>query len=184
VLGSRGAGGFDRLVLGFGLGAEVAAHAPVPVIVVRGEAHERREVVVGVDASDRGHHALSTRFGYAPGTAGGSTPSTRSTPARPHGVAADATDLRPAPGWLRNTNLTARELLADAVAPWALKYPAVESRSPSWRAPAPGAASRRPMVQRSWSYVLARARRVHRLLLGSVTRPLLRHAACPVAVAR
>jgi nucleotide-binding universal stress UspA family protein len=64
VLGSRGAGGFERLVLG-SVGAEVAAHAPCPVVVVRGEERERHEVVVGVDASDRSDRALEYAFQYA-----------------------------------------------------------------------------------------------------------------------
>ena len=64
VVGSRGTGGFERLVLG-SVGAEVAAHAPCPVVVVRGDRHDRREVVVGVDASDRSHRALEYAFQYA-----------------------------------------------------------------------------------------------------------------------
>lgn len=183
VLGSRGAGGFDRLVLG-SVGAEVAAHAPGPVIVVRGEAHDRREVVVGVDASDRGHHALEYAFGYAARHGG-----------RVHAIHAihplhDRTASLPMPPisarpWMApEHHLTARELLADAVAPWAVKYPAVEVEITVMEGSAPWA-----LVQASnGAALVVVGSRGHGgftgLLLGSVSQALLRHAACPVAVAR
>ena len=80
--------------------------------------------------------------------------------------------------------LTARELLADAVAPWALKYPAVEVEvtvvegSVAWA-----------LVQASnGAALVVVGSRGHGgftgLLLGSVSQALLRHAECPVAVVR
>ena len=81
-------------------------------------------------------------------------------------------------------HLTARELLADAVAPWALKYPAVEVEITVMAGSAPWA-----LVQASnGAALVVVGSRGHGgftgLLLGSVSQALLRHAACPVAVAR
>ena len=80
--------------------------------------------------------------------------------------------------------LTARELLADAVAPWALKYPAVEVEITVVDGSAASA-----LVQASKGAALVVVgSRGHGgftgLLLGSVSQALLRHADCPVAVVR
>jgi nucleotide-binding universal stress UspA family protein len=181
VLGSRGAGGFERLVLG-SVGAEVAAHAPCPVVVVRGEEHERHEVVVGVDASDRSDRALEYAFQYAARHGG-----------RVHAVHAfhaahDRAALLPMPpvsarDWVvPNQDLTARELLADAVAPWALKFPAIHVEITLVEASAAWA-----LVQASkGAAVVVVGSRGHGgfagLLLGSVGQALIRHADCPVVV--
>jgi nucleotide-binding universal stress UspA family protein len=183
VLGSRGVGGFERLVLG-SVGAEVAAHAPCPVVVVRGKRHELHEVVVGVDASDRGHSALDYAFQYA--ARHGS---------RIHAIHAvhtvhDRTVPLPMPpvsaqDWVApEQDLAARELLADAVAPWALKHPAVEVETTVVDGSAAWA-----LVQASKGAALVVVgSRGHGgfagLLLGSVGQALLRHADCPVAVVR
>ncbi|MCP9972195.1 universal stress protein [Actinomadura madurae] len=66
VLGPRGLGGFVGLVLG-SVGAQVAAHAPCPVVIVRGEPVPPPEqgdgrVVVGVDGSPASREALAMAF--------------------------------------------------------------------------------------------------------------------------
>jgi nucleotide-binding universal stress UspA family protein len=179
VLGSRGAGGFEQLVLG-SVGAEVAAHASCPVVVVRGEDHERHEVVVGVDASDRSHHVLEYAFQYAARHGG-----------RIHAVHAVHDHAAPLPlppvsgrPWVEPEHGTAWELLADAVAPWALKYPAVEVETTVVDSSAAWA-----LIQASKGAALVVVgSRGHSgftgLLLGSVSLALLRHADCPVAVVR
>jgi nucleotide-binding universal stress UspA family protein len=171
VLGSRGSGGFGQLILG-SVGAEVAAHAPCPVTVVRGEPDVRHEVVVGVDASDRGQGALDYAFGYA---------------AR-HGMWVHAVHAVPghqAPLPLPPGDQQAgRELVAEAVAPWALKYPAVEIETTI----AAGTAAAALRQASQGAALLVVGSRGHGgfagLLLGSVSLTLLRHAHCPVVVAR
>jgi nucleotide-binding universal stress UspA family protein len=180
VLGSRGTGGFERLVLG-SVGAEVAAHAPCPVIVVRGERHDRHEVVVGVDASDRSDRAVEYAFQYA-ARHGGRVHAIHAFHDRP-------VPLPPSPMSARDQvvpehELSARELLADAVASWALKYPAVEVETTVVDGSAAWA-----LVQASKGAALVVVgSRGHGgfagLLLGSVSQALLRHADCPVAVVR
>lgn len=180
VLGSASSGGLARIVFG-SVAAEVAAHAPCPAVVVRGGQVDRYEVVVGVNAPDRSHRALEYAFHHAARHGG-----------RVHAV--HAADDRGAPLPLSRVSarapvvpdqdLTARELLAEAVAPWALKYPAVEveitvvDASAAWT-----------LVQMSRDAALvvvgSRGRgRFTGLLLGSVSQALLRHADCPVAVVR
>jgi nucleotide-binding universal stress UspA family protein len=179
VLGSRGAGGFEQLVLG-SVGAEVAAHAPGPVVVVRGEDHERHEVVVGVDASDRSHHTLEYAFQYAARHGG-----------RIHAVHAVHDRAAPLPlppvsgrPWVEPEHPTGWQLLAEAVAPWALKYPAVDVETTVVDSSAAWA-----LIQASKGAALVVVgSRGHGgftgLLLGSVSLALLRHADCPVAVVR
>ena len=138
--------------------------------VVRGEPDARHEVVVGVDASDRGQRALEYAFSYA---------------ARHgmwvhaiHAVHGRRTPLPP------EDQQAGRELVADAVAPWALKYPAVEIETTI--AVGTAAAALRQASQGAALLVLGS--RGHGgfagLLLGSVSLTMLRHAHCPVVVAR
>lgn len=60
VVGSRGRGGFAELMLG-SVSHQLAAHAPCPVVIVRGDVVRRREgrVVVGVDGSAASKKALA-----------------------------------------------------------------------------------------------------------------------------
>jgi nucleotide-binding universal stress UspA family protein len=63
VVGHRGLGGFAGLLLG-SVGVTVSAHAPCPVVVVRGAATVG-PVVVGVDGSAGSAAAISTAFAEA-----------------------------------------------------------------------------------------------------------------------
>jgi len=70
VLGSRGRGGFRSLLLG-STSAQCAAHANVPIVVVRGEAEPvaTASVLVGVDGSPNSLAALEWAISFAaPGT--------------------------------------------------------------------------------------------------------------------
>ena len=62
VLGSRGRGGFKGLLLG-SVGAQVAAHAECPTVVIREPLHEAaHDVVVGIDGSPAAEAALAFAF--------------------------------------------------------------------------------------------------------------------------
>jgi nucleotide-binding universal stress UspA family protein len=61
VIGDRGLGGFSGLVLG-SVAVQVCAHAPVPVLVARGEPHPDGPVVVGVDGSVVSDQAVAFAF--------------------------------------------------------------------------------------------------------------------------
>ncbi len=64
VLGNRGYGGFAGLLLG-STGLRMAARTPVPLIIVRGDAAERGDVVVGLDPAKDEEAALDYAFGAA-----------------------------------------------------------------------------------------------------------------------
>ena len=65
VIGSRGRGGFAGLLLG-SVGAQVAAHAECPVVVIRNVAAEGAAgVVVGIDGSPAAEAALAFAFDVA-----------------------------------------------------------------------------------------------------------------------
>jgi len=68
VVGSRGLGGFRRLLLG-SVSSQCATHAQVPTIVVPDAAVIDRpisRIVVGLDGSDRSRRALDWAIGFAP----------------------------------------------------------------------------------------------------------------------
>ena len=65
VLGSRGRGGFTGLLLG-SVGAQVAAHAACPAIVIRATARpDAHQIVVGIDGSAASEAALAFAFDEA-----------------------------------------------------------------------------------------------------------------------
>jgi nucleotide-binding universal stress UspA family protein len=178
VLGSRGAGGFEKLVLG-SVGAEVAAHAPCPVVVIRGEGWDRREVVVGVDASQRSDRALEYAFGYA-GRHGMTVHAVHAG----HEHTAPLSPVSARSAVPQEEGGAGRELLADAVTPWALKYPRVRIET----AVVDGSAAWTLTQASRGAALVVVGSRGHGgfagLLLGSVSQALLRHADCPVAVVR
>ncbi|HEY6746788.1 MAG TPA: universal stress protein [Mycobacteriales bacterium] len=179
VVGSRGVGGFVQLVLG-SVGAEVATYARCPVVVVRGGSCGRREVVVGVDGSHHSDQALEYAFSYA---------------AR-HGLHVHAVHALgerasvPLPpvsalAWqTQDQSEHARILLAEAVAPWQHKYPRVQAE----RTVVDGPAAAILTEASKGAALMVVGSRGHGgfagLLLGSVSHALLRHAHCPVVVAR
>lgn len=68
VLGSRGMGGWDGMLIG-SVGVQVAGHAHCPVVVVppgvRPRAHDKPTVVVGVDGSKLSEQAIDFAFRHA-----------------------------------------------------------------------------------------------------------------------
>jgi nucleotide-binding universal stress UspA family protein len=137
-----------------------------------------------VDASDRSHRVLEYAFQYA-ARHGGRVHAVRAVRAVHDQAAPLPMPPVSARDWVAPEQpLTARELLADAVAPWALKYPAVEVEITVVDASAAWA-----LIQASKGAALVVVgSRGHGgfagLLLGSVSQALLRHADCPVAVVR
>ena len=181
VLGSRGLGGFGGLLLG-STAVQVAAHAPVPVVVVRRgdpgpHAVARGDVVVGVDGSQHSVDAVAFAFAEAQRLGTGVLALTISPSGPidtvPAGVLlADDDDPEPA------------RALAEAVAGWSEKYPDVPVR----RAVARGHASRTLTDLAADAALLVVGSRgaggFRGLLIGSVSQGVLHHATCPVAIVR
>ena len=177
VVGNRGAGGFEQLMLG-SVGAQVAAHAPCPVTVVRAEG-TGDTVLVGVDGSEPGERALEHAFAYA---------------AR-HGLGVLAMHAVPAmvlvppvplSAWVPVEEISrhAEIVLADAVTRWSPKFPGVPVETKVVQ----GAAAKVLADASHGSALLVVGSRGHGgfggLLLGSVSQAVIRHAACPVAISR
>lgn len=181
ILGSRGSGGFEQLLLG-SVGAQLAAHAPCPVVVMRGADRSPSgaggTVLIGVDGSEHGEHALEYGFGYA----------------GRHGAAVRAVHtyssllMAPIPlgAWVAPDDLrgTAERVLRQHVDPWSAKHPEVPLTSTVLPESAAYALAR----ESAGSLLVVVGSRGHGgfagLLLGSVSQALLRHAQCPVAIAR
>jgi nucleotide-binding universal stress UspA family protein len=177
VLGSRGTGGFASLLLG-SVGAEVAAHARRPTVIVREQGHRRGPVIVGVDGSERGDSALEYGFAYAArhGLA------LQALHTYPYYVVTPPFPTRPVDvGKLRDE---AEKVAQDALGRWSAKFPDVLSE---W-AVAQGGAARHLLEGSEGSSLLAVGCRGHGgfagLLLGSVSQAVIRHAHCPVVVTR
>ncbi|WP_171064615.1 universal stress protein [Actinomadura soli] len=184
VLGPRGLGGFTGLVLG-SVGAQVAAHAACPVIIVRGapgphleqeQGQSAGRVVVGVDGSAASRAALA--MGFAEADARGLSLSAvvawDPTPAKDLSALVDEAGLRQA----------AETALARMMIPLCERHSGVEVKTELVTG-APrevlidAAGDARLLVVGSRGLGGFRG-----LLLGSVSHALVHHAPCPVAVVR
>jgi len=175
VLGSRGLGGFAGALLG-SVSTQVAGHVHGPVVVVRGD-HQpvRGEIVVGVDDSPECEPALAYAFRQA--KLRGSTlrvvhawqlPVHAFAPGAPY----DMDEIRTAQ----------HQVVRDRLETFRKDYPqvtVVEDVQPAQPVEALTDASARAdlLVVGSHGHGAAGA-----LLLGSVSRGVLHHARCPVAV--
>lgn len=178
VVGARGEGGFPGLTIG-SVGAQVAAHARCPVLVVRDAAQPDGPVVVGVDGSDASEPAIGFAFEQA------SDRGARLVAL--HAFLPWAYEAVPAAADLPSDVLhddEARRWLSEALAGWQEKFPDVQVEYATLRREA-AVALVETSAQAQLVVVGSRGRGGFRgLLLGSVSRSVLHHAACPVAVVR
>ncbi|MGI5202448.1 universal stress protein [Spirillospora sp. CA-108201] len=178
VLGPRGLGGFVGLVLG-SVGAQVAAHAPCPVVIVRGEQVPPPEqahghVVVGVDGSPASREALALAFAEA-GAHGWDVHAVvawEAVPEKDVPPLVDEAGMRDAAAArLARLMIPARELHPDVK----VEFDVVTG--PPREVLMSAAQEARLLVVGSRGLGGFRG-----LLLGSVSHALVHHAPCPVAV--
>ncbi|MEV6160206.1 universal stress protein [Nonomuraea sp. NPDC052129] len=177
VLGSRGLGGFAGALLG-SVSAHVAGHVGCPVVVVRGD-HQpvRGEIVVGVDDSPACEPALVYAFQQAE--------LRRSTLRVVHAWQLPVHAYAPeAPYDMDEVRTAQHQTVRDRVGTFKRDYPqvtVVEDVQPAQPVEALTDASTRAdlLVVGSHGHGAAGA-----LLLGSVSRGVLYHTRCPVAVVR
>ncbi len=174
VVGHRGLGGFTGMLLG-STGLRLAGHVPVPVVVVRGECHERRgEVLVGVDCTERS--AVSLRYAFEAASI--------------RGAWVRAVHVWPVPAFtgtypvsVHNAAAVAQERLAHTIAPWRAAFPDV----PVIEQAPPGQVVRELSVRSAKAALLvvgSHGEAHHGLHLGSVGHGVIHHADCPVVVVR
>ncbi|MEU6413088.1 universal stress protein [Microbispora sp. NPDC046933] len=177
VLGSRGLGGFAGVVVG-SVSSHVAGHAPCPVVVVRpGWSGERGEIAVGVDDSPECEPALAYAFEQA----------------RAHGDT-----LRAVHAWQLPAHPLAPEITYDVEEVREARQRVTREKLADPRRRYPEVPVREEIVYGHPVDALVQASRGADLLvvgshgrgalgaamLGSVSRGVLHHAECPVAVVR
>jgi nucleotide-binding universal stress UspA family protein len=182
VVGARGHGGFAGLLMG-SVGAQVVAHAHTPVVVVRPAVADLASapIVVGVDGSPGSDRAIGFAFEEAAYRGVGLVtlyawwmlPRHNLGPTTPrHYDPAQAAD-------------EAQRMLAEAVAGWAEKYPDVRVDRVARHHTDPALALVEASQTAAMVVVGSRGRGgFASMLLGSVSRTVVTHAQCPVAVVR
>jgi nucleotide-binding universal stress UspA family protein len=189
VLGNRGLGGFTGLLAG-SVAVGVATRAHCPVVVVRGCAPPQQPVVVGVDDSPDSDHAIGFAFEQA-AARGVDLVAVRAWQPPPvpwHN------HLRPLVYDGEELEAAERALAGQALHGWPDKHPQVAVRvrlMPSTAAHALITASADAQLVVVGSLGRGGLRELAsgagnrvRGLLGPVTRQLIHHAHCPVAVVR
>ncbi|MFC9396914.1 universal stress protein [Streptomyces sp. NPDC057027] len=181
VVGSRGRGELKDLLLG-SVGLVVAARAPGPVVVVRGDRHalEARHQRVLLGVGDHEVDAPAVRFAFREAAARDAELDVVSTWRRPAHEPVDHRPLTGEPGSALEQR--AAQLLDKALEPVARAYPRVRLRRSMVEGPA-----HRVLTERSAAadLLVVGARRQGRLVgleLGRVAHRALHHASCPVAV--
>lgn len=183
VIGSRGLGEFRDLAAGSVM-AHVATHAPCPVVVVPASWDAGRkdppEVVVGVDGSQNSMATVDFAFEQAQAT----TASLTAVLAWRDPVWTGPGDQLPLVYDQHQLEQESAAVLAESIAGHTDKYPDIPVTERLVRGHADDV-----LVEAARSAQLlvvgSRGRGAFRgLLLGSVSRSLLHHAPCPVAVVR
>lgn len=170
VMGHRGSGGCDGMLLG-STALRVAGHTPVPVIVVRGEAGERRgEILAGVGP----YHDPADVLAYAFETAA------------LRGAWVRAVQVWDAPSSLPAVSACeaaamAQERLTDAIGPWRAKFPDVGVVEQTPRGHPVGELAGR---SHRASLLVVGSPGLDGQRLGAVGHGVIHHADCPVAVVR
>ncbi|MEX2618783.1 MAG: universal stress protein [Egibacteraceae bacterium] len=183
VIGTHGAGGFEGLLLG-STAEHCARHAACTVVLVPDQpATDGGRIAVGVDGSMPARAALAWAVEEAALREVAVDVLSVYEPYRAHGpFGAEFFDVA-SPGWRRRLHQAAETAAADAIAD--LPTPPVTPTAVHVEAGHPSE------VLVGWSrradllVVGSRGRGgFHGLLLGSVTRQVLHHSSCPVAVTR
>ncbi|MGI5242306.1 universal stress protein [Dactylosporangium sp. CA-139066] len=183
VVGSRGTGGFQSLLLG-SVGLQLAAHAHCPVLVVHhaerwaepgGPLPQHGPIVVGADGSAPSELAVELAFAEA-ASRGVALTAVRAWQEPPHrwGRSVDPARLASA----------AQHVLVAQVEPWRAKYPTVEVQLRAVQ----GTAAPVVVSEAIDALMVVLGPRgqggFEGLRLGSVTQQVLEHASVPVLVAR
>ncbi|MFD1935474.1 universal stress protein [Nonomuraea mangrovi] len=175
VLGSRGLGGHVGTVLG-SVPLHVAGHTHCPVVVVRPEQSvPHREIVVGIEGSEADDAALG--YGFEEARLRDSR--LRAVHAwqlgvRASGIAYDMNEVRAA----------RTRVAAERLAPWRERYPEVPNVE-DVRCADPVEALADASIHCDLIVVGSHGRgAIRSMLLGSVSRGVLRNARCAVAVVR
>jgi nucleotide-binding universal stress UspA family protein len=178
VLGHRGRGGFASLLLG-SVGRQVAAHASVPVVVVRGHADAARgPIVAGVDGSADADGVLDAAFAAAARYGCPLVVLRTYVPPTPLWVG----DIPTAADGAAALDATARDHLLQQMAPWREAYPQVDAEAVV--SPDDVGAVLVAVSHNARLVVVGRPRHgaVISALTGSAGPHLLHHAGCPVLV--
>lgn len=186
VVGSRGQGGFTALLLG-STSVNVAAHAACPVVVMPGPetgapyGADAGSIVVGTDASPRAGRAVEFAFARAHDRGAAIVAIYAWQLPTSYGAYAARELLRTDSS---KAQRDANAFLADAVAAWQDRYPTVcvDQRAVVGH---PVGVLAEASAEAQVVVVGSRGRgTLVGTMLGSVSQGLLRHAQCPVIVAR
>ncbi|MEU8151263.1 universal stress protein [Nonomuraea sp. NPDC048901] len=178
VLGSRGLGGFSGMLLG-SVGTAVAGHAWGPVVIVRGPGQEEHgRIVVGYDGSEDSEFAMQYAIEQA-----------RVRHARLHLLYAWQLPLfspyaAAYDSLLENAFQHEVRTAGERVNPWREKYPDIEITDEQLCEHPAGALIK---ASTTADLVVVGSRGLGGFasaVLGSVSRAVLHHATCPVAVVR